>query len=140
VPDIFAIAPKTAPCYVCGKPIILSKPEILGDGSQYVKELNENGHAICETDEHAAFAIVDEVGKWSSSEDGDLWRVSCATEGLKRGRAPLQGLIDAARAFIDDDECEFDHHGYCQTHSVTKPCIVAELHKAIAVAKGESNV
>lgn len=25
-------------------------------------------------------------------------------------------LEDALRAFVDDEECELDHHGYCQTH------------------------
>jgi hypothetical protein len=25
-------------------------------------------------------------------------------------------LRDALENFIDDEECDFDHHGYCQTH------------------------
>lgn len=28
----------------------------------------------------------------------------------------------ALDALVDDEPCEFDHHGYCQAHSLGKPC------------------
>jgi hypothetical protein len=28
----------------------------------------------------------------------------------------ISKLRDALEWFTDDDPCEFDHHGYCQTH------------------------
>ena len=26
-------------------------------------------------------------------------------------------LLAALKPLVDDDECEFDHHGYCQAHN-----------------------
>ena len=34
----------------------------------------------------------------------------------------FDGLIEILELFIDDEECRFDHHGYCQEHGVTEPC------------------
>lgn len=39
------------------------------------------------------------------------------------------GRLDEARTlleqFVDTDPCQYDHHGYCQAHGVSKPCRVA---------------
>ncbi len=34
----------------------------------------------------------------------------------------MHALEDALRLFVDDENCRFDHHGYCQEHGGTKPC------------------
>jgi hypothetical protein len=39
----------------------------------------------------------------------------------------LQKFLD-----INEGECRFDHHGYCQTHYVDKPCMVAEAREFMA--------
>lgn len=36
----------------------------------------------------------------------------------------LQGFLA-----VNDGECRFDHHGYCQTHYIEKPCRVAEARE-----------
>jgi hypothetical protein len=38
---------------------------------------------------------------------------------------------------IDDEPCEYDHHGNCQTHNLGNPCGVAMAIKALAKARGE---
>lgn len=30
-----------------------------------------------------------------------------------------------------DEPCRFDHHGFCQEHGCDKPCLYAEIRKAI---------
>ena len=42
--------------------------------------------------------------------------------GAQASKALVEALADALEAFTDDEKCEFDHHGCCQTHGVTKPC------------------
>ena len=58
-------------------------------------------------------------------------------------RAVLGELADVLESFTDDDECRFDHHGYCQTHfggTYEGKCrnVYAKelLEKAQAVAEG----
>lgn len=41
-------------------------------------------------------------------------------------------LGEALAVFIDDEGCRFDHHGYCQNHGVTKPCMMVEARAALA--------
>lgn len=44
---------------------------------------------------------------------------------LKRCREALDSLID-------DDDCRFDHHGYCQTHfSGSSPCVMETARQAL---------
>ena len=38
---------------------------------------------------------------------------------------------------IDDEPCEYDHHGNCQTHNLGNPCGVAIAIKAVSKARGE---
>lgn len=45
------------------------------------------------------------------------WAIVC-TDALERARR----LEEALRLFVDDEECRYDHHGYCQEHGVTMPC------------------
>lgn len=59
------------------------------------------------------------------------------TDGLEGHGATLLGLVGNAERehfeevtalrlalddLTDDEECRLDHHGYCQTHTLSKPC------------------
>jgi hypothetical protein len=37
--------------------------------------------------------------------------------------------VDKLLQVLLADECHLDHHGYCQAHFVTRPCIVAEAQR-----------
>ena len=43
----------------------------------------------------------------------------------------------ALSQLVDDEPCEYDHHGYCQTHNLGNPCEVALGRAALAKARGE---
>lgn len=43
----------------------------------------------------------------------------------------LNEAIKIIKNLIDDEECRYDHHGYCQTHTCGMPCEVAEARKFI---------
>ena len=45
-------------------------------------------------------------------------------------------LLNALKQFVDDEDCRFDHNGYCQEHGVTKPCRNTLAILAIAQAEG----
>ena len=47
-------------------------------------------------------------------------------------------LFQALEALVDDEECRFDHHGYCQTHNLSNPCDMQRAREVIAKVKGES--
>lgn len=32
-----------------------------------------------------------------------------------------EDILKALENFVDNEVCQFDHHGYCQTHSLTQP-------------------
>lgn len=44
-------------------------------------------------------------------------------------RAQVAALKAVLLPFLDDEPCSFDHHGYCQTHGVTSPCIMLRARK-----------
>lgn len=46
-------------------------------------------------------------------------------------------LLAACKAAIDDEECRFDHHGNCQTHTCGNPCEQKLLREAVAKAEGK---
>jgi hypothetical protein len=61
---------------------------------------------------------------------------SCVTDELDTLRSTLttyKKQLGKSNAllyeFIDDEECRFDHHGYCQSHSLTSPCVVAQTRE-----------
>jgi len=34
----------------------------------------------------------------------------------------LRRAVDIMRCLVDSGPCRYDHHGYCQTHSLGQPC------------------
>jgi hypothetical protein len=44
-----------------------------------------------------------------------------------------EALVKALESLVDEEECSFDHHGYCQTHfSGSSPCVMEEARKVLA--------
>ena len=72
--------------------------------------------------------VMKEVGRLQS--DADEYTSYRAVKSTRHD-PQRQRLVDALKAFVDDEECSFDHHGYCQTHGVTKPCINAEARAVL---------
>lgn len=61
--------------------------------------------------------------------------------GVEYVRADLhQGAVDLLATFVDDDPCDLDHHGYCQTHNWLEPgeCNVARARRLLG--GGENTV
>jgi hypothetical protein len=50
--------------------------------------------------------------------------------------AAAPDVYHALREFIDDEPCRLDHEGYCQTHQLTRPCIMVKAKNAIALVEG----
>lgn len=48
--------------------------------------------------------------------------------------AAAPDLYVALSLLVDDDECSYDHHGYCQTHNLGNPCGVMLGRRALAKA------
>lgn len=60
------------------------------------------------------------------------------TTKVPRRKADMAKLLEfAERAYVlldnvtDDDECQFDHHGNCQTHYLERTCSVAAARKLL---------
>ena len=65
---------------------------------------------------------------------------SCYKEALKNANARIASLeaqLEEARGIIEvvvevkDDDCYYDHHGYCQAHNLEKDCHVAKAKNFI---------
>lgn len=39
-----------------------------------------------------------------------------ASKSAEEKDKKLSELVQLLESYLDDDECSFDHHGYCQTH------------------------
>lgn len=69
---------------------------------------------------------------WPCKVGGDTARRKAADTQA----AALRALLDA----IGDEACRLDHHGNCQTHFVSRPCVVAEARSALEAALGTGAV
>lgn len=47
----------------------------------------------------------------------------------------FEKIIIPAENIIDDEECSYDHHGYCQTHNLEEDCSVKKLRNNIQELK-----
>lgn len=54
---------------------------------------------------------------------------------LLRARELIWKFIAVWEAMLDPDECRLDHHGYCQSHNLGRPCEQVLLREAISQAK-----
>jgi hypothetical protein len=62
--------------------------------------------ALCDVDLHHQYAVCYEAAR--------------RLEALEADKVTLRGLVEELH---DEDPCSYDHHGYCQTHSLGKfPC------------------
>ena len=95
-------------------------------------------------------------GPWYYQEESDgythivrgpsgcfLYQGQQTDDGISEANARLIAkapeMLEALEGIVDYDLCEFDHHGYCQTHnSISTPCYMDNIRQIIAKAKGES--
>ena len=63
-------------------------------------------------------------------------------EAEERANAQLYAaspkMYVALSLLIDNEPCEYDHHGNCQTHNLGNPCAVALGLAALAKAEGRT--
>ena len=74
---------------------------------------------------------------------GQLWAIGTGIEGIEAANADLHSLVAdllaacEATGAVDEDDCQPDHHGLCQTHSLQPvgQCWVRLVRDAIAKTK-----
>jgi hypothetical protein len=91
-------------------------------------------------------------GPWVAKDhNGCQWEISVAGERFHFIAITSQGndeanahliaagpdMYVALEQLIDDEPCQYDHHGNCQAHNLGNPCGVAMAIKALAKARGE---
>lgn len=61
-------------------------------------------------------------------------------EAIKQERDRNIELLELLGCFVDDEECQLDHHGYCQTHSwmETSECPNKKANKLLTLSNKES--
>lgn len=61
--------------------------------------------------------------------------------GFKAGvLAALEVAVPLLEAYVDDEPCELDHHGYCQSHGLSEAPCINERTKAFLAAAGPEMV
>ncbi|MDE1867089.1 MAG: hypothetical protein KGI08_05200 [Thaumarchaeota archaeon] len=48
----------------------------------------------------------------------------------------FEEMVGILKRFVDNEPCSFDHHGYCQTHGVTMPCINEQAKQLLDTVGG----
>jgi len=81
---------------------------------------------------HAAERISDLVA-WLASLD-----TTEEPSGLRADNERLRAIVTQL-ADSDDEPCVYDHHGYCQTHLVGKPCLIAAARETIYINQETSD-
>ena len=91
---------------------------------------DSNGNGICSIFGIPMHCTLEEIIRSGNSSD---------SEGLAIAHLSAAGpdMYVALGQFIDDEPCEYDHHGNCQTHNLGNPCGVAMAIKALAKARGD---
>ena len=70
----------------------------------------------------------------------EVWNTRNEADAL---RAEVEGLLDIVRNLVDDDQCEYDHNGWCQAHHLANvndqkyTCYNAKALAAIKPNAGE---
>lgn len=66
-------------------------------------------------------------GKWLAANDLE----QRAT--IKRQAQEIARLREALKVLLEhlEDDCRLDHHGYCQNHFVTIPCVYKQAQQAL---------
>lgn len=63
------------------------------------------------------------VAAWDYQEE----RITALTAERTELRALLEEFVDSC----GEEPCRFDHHGFCQEHMSSPPCLVAEARKML---------
>ena len=88
-----------------------------------------NGHAPAETETTEESLVVDEGAKL-------MGRFLTATRRIKELEREVERLRGFLTLLVDDEECQRDHHGYCQTHHLEAHCTVAAAREYLAALSG----
>lgn len=75
--------------------------------------------------------VAETLAPFMADEDPDVrdWGPRFAADAVLAVLSPLVDLADWTLAYLEDD-CRFDHHGYCQAHGLTEaPCPVGECRR-----------
>lgn len=71
---------------------------------------------------------------WGKQEIAELIVLATRSEKLRaeavRQNQILKDIISVV-AEVKDEECSYDHHGYCQAHNLEKDCHVAKAKNFI---------
>ncbi len=57
---------------------------------------------------------------------------TAAQHALRAAEAEVAALRELLLVAVDYDECRFDHHGFCQTHWLEKPCSMEVIRAGLA--------
>lgn len=78
-------------------------------------------------------ATTDAVVKERDALAPDKAKLVQRINNLERGQQTLRGLLTG---LVDDDPCQYDHHGLCQTHGLSeKPCVMERARAVLAEAR-----
>ena len=93
------------------------------------KAVKQHREAMAEKDAEIA-ALKKQMEEPPLRRKKRLWSGHFAAQQarIKELEAALVGLVDA-------EECTYDHHGYCQTHRLNKPCEMAIAREALEDGK-----
>lgn len=73
--------------------------------------------------------------KYNGGRDGIVGndrQVDAMAAEIARLRHDLDIAASHINELVDNDACQKDHHGYCQTHFLTNPCVVDEARTWLA--------
>jgi hypothetical protein len=77
-------------------------------------------------------AVPDPAGGPPLTVEDRLGQALTAARELRQKNVQLRAALEG---LVDDEPCRLDNHGYCQTHGVTKPCVMQVARQALATAK-----
>lgn len=83
--------------------------------------------------------LIDLLNEEALSRIGVITHLESKLEKVEELIGKAEVVLESVKE-VKDEECDFDHHGYCQAHNLEKDCHVArasELLEEIAKWRGE---
>ena len=78
------------------------------------------------------------LADWTATAPCPCFRTGCDLRGVPAHREEAY-LALLAELTHPDDECVYDHHGYCQTHDLAdRPCPHSRAKRLISAARGDA--
>ncbi|MBT0666997.1 hypothetical protein HT136_01275 [Novosphingobium profundi] len=97
-------------------------------GRQHIPLVDQNGREVGREflsfgELHRHEVHVDDDGTTWTRPTAWAYRQACIALTAKTAQA--EELAEALEALLDDEPCQYDHHGYCQSHFISNPCEMA---------------